>query len=44
MYDDNDPKEAAHDFFAKLRAFDKSGVDVIIAWPPSKRTAWDLQS
>ena len=31
MYDDNDPKEAAHDFFAKLRAFDKSGVDVIIA-------------
>lgn len=30
MYGD-DPKEAAHDFFAQLRSFDKSGVDVIIA-------------
>ena len=30
MYGD-DQKEAAHDFFAQLRAFDKSGVDVILA-------------
>lgn len=31
LYDDNNPEEAAHDFFAQLRAFDKSGVDVIFA-------------
>ena len=31
IYDNDNPKEAAHDFFAQLRAFDKSGVDVIIA-------------
>lgn len=31
IYDNNNPAEAAHDFFAQLRAFDKSGVDVIIA-------------
>lgn len=30
MYGD-DQKEAAHDFFAQLRGFDKSGVDVILA-------------
>lgn len=31
IFDSDKPKEAAHDFFAKLRAFDKSGVDVILA-------------
>ena len=31
LYDDNNPEEAAHDFFAQLRVFDKSGVDVIFA-------------
>lgn len=31
IYDNDNPAEAAHDFFAQLRAFDKSGVDVIIA-------------
>lgn len=31
MYDNENPAEAARDFFARLRAFDKSGVDVIIA-------------
>ncbi|MDY3239963.1 MAG: L-threonylcarbamoyladenylate synthase [Anaerovoracaceae bacterium] len=31
LYDDSRPEEAAHDFFAQLRAFDKSGVDVIFA-------------
>ena len=31
MYDDEHPEEAAKEFFAKLRACDKSGVDVILA-------------
>lgn len=31
IFDTDKPKEAAHDFFAQLRAFDKSGVDVILA-------------
>lgn len=31
MFDNDDPKTAARDFFAQLRAFDKSGVDVIFA-------------
>ncbi|MCI8609547.1 MAG: threonylcarbamoyl-AMP synthase [Firmicutes bacterium] len=31
FYDDQDPVRAAHDFFAQLRAFDKTGVDVIFA-------------
>lgn len=31
IYDSTRPEEAAHDFFGQLRAFDKSGVDVIIA-------------
>ncbi len=31
IYDNENPESAAHDFFAQLRAFDKSGVDVIIA-------------
>lgn len=31
MYDGKDAASVAHDFFAQLRAFDKSGVDVIIA-------------
>jgi len=31
MFDSNEPEKAAHDFFAELRAFDKSGVDVIFA-------------
>ena len=31
IYDNDNPKEAAHRFFAQLRAFDKSGVDVIMA-------------
>lgn len=31
IYDNDDPESAAHNFFAQLRAFDKSGVDVIIA-------------
>lgn len=31
IFDSDKPKEAAHDFFAQLRAFDKSGVDVILA-------------
>ena len=30
-YDDTDPETAAHDFFARLRACDKKGVDVILA-------------
>jgi len=30
-FDDSDQKEAAHDFFAKLRAADKEGADVILA-------------
>ena len=31
LYDDSRPEEAAHEFFAQLRAFDKNGVDVIFA-------------
>lgn len=31
IYDDDHPEEAAREFFAKLRACDKSGVDVILA-------------
>lgn len=31
IYDNDNPKKAAHRFFAQLRAFDKSGVDVIMA-------------
>lgn len=31
IYDDNNPEEAAHEFFAQLRSYDKSGVDVIFA-------------
>ncbi len=31
IYDSTRPEEAAHDFFGQLRAFDKSGMDVIIA-------------
>ena len=31
VYDDADPQTAAHDFFARLRACDKKGVDVILA-------------
>ena len=31
IFDSDKPKEAAHDFLAQLRAFDKSGVDVILA-------------
>ena len=30
-YDDTDTETAAHDFFARLRACDKKGVDVILA-------------
>lgn len=31
VFDDEHPEEAAHDFFARLRACDKAGVDVILA-------------
>lgn len=31
MFDSDKPEEAAHQFFSQLRAFDKSGVDVILA-------------
>lgn len=31
MYEDGDPEKAAHEFFAQLRHFDKSDVDVIFA-------------
>lgn len=31
IYDDERPEEAAHNFFAQLRAMDKAGVDVIFA-------------
>lgn len=31
MFENDNPKQAAHDFFSQLRAFDKSGVDVIFA-------------
>lgn len=31
MYDDSEPEKAAREFFAKLRACDKTGVDVILA-------------
>lgn len=31
LYDNDNPEGAAHDFFAQLRAFDKKGVDVILA-------------
>lgn len=31
IFDNEKPEEAAHEFFAQLRAFDKSGVDVILA-------------
>ena len=31
IFDDEHPEEAAHDFFARLRACDKQGVDVILA-------------
>ena len=31
MYDDNNPEEAAHQFFAELRAMDKAEVDVIFS-------------
>ena len=31
IYDSDKPEEAAHEFFSQLRAFDKSGVDVILA-------------
>ena len=31
IFDSNKPEEAAHQFFAELRSFDKSGVDVILA-------------
>ena len=31
MYDDSEPEKAAREFFAKLRACDKAGVDVILA-------------
>ena len=31
VFDDGHPEDAAHDFFARLRACDKAGVDVILA-------------
>lgn len=31
VFDDEHPEAAAHDFFARLRACDKAGVDVILA-------------
>ena len=31
IYDDEEPEKAAREFFAKLRACDKAGVDVILA-------------
>lgn len=31
IFDSDKPEEAAHKFFSELRAFDKSGVDVILA-------------
>ena len=31
VFDDEHPEDAAHDFFARLRACDKAGVDVILA-------------
>lgn len=31
VFDDSDPRSAAHEFFARLRAADKAGVDVILA-------------
>ena len=31
VYDDAETETAAHDFFARLRACDKKGVDVILA-------------
>ena len=31
MYDDSEPEKAAREFFAKLRACDKAGVDLILA-------------
>lgn len=31
VFDDEHPETAAHDFFARLRACDKAGVDVILA-------------
>lgn len=31
MFDNQSPEEAAHEFFSQLRAFDKRGVDVILA-------------
>lgn len=31
LYENETPEEAAHQFFAQLRAFDKKGVDVILA-------------
>ena len=31
MYDDSEPEKAAREFFAKLRASDEAGVDVILA-------------
>ena len=31
MFDNQYPEEAAHEFFSQLRAFDKRGVDVILA-------------
>lgn len=31
LYNSNEPEKAAHEFFARLRAFDKSGTDVILA-------------
>ena len=31
VYDNNDPSKAAREFFAQLREFDKTGVDVIFA-------------
>ena len=31
LFDENDLKQAAHDFFAKLRDFDEQGVDLILA-------------
>ena len=29
IYDDEEPEKAAREFFAKLRACDKAGVDVL---------------
>lgn len=31
FYEENESEKAAHDFFAKLREYDKDGIDVILA-------------